>query len=162
MEAAMQQIRRPWTEDDREKLRTLRGKVPAKELALRLDRTQSAIQNQLWKLRAAAKSSMAGAAAKPRLDGQSVQPNADLVETIIAPAAIERALIVYRQLHERDHSVLLQARKILTEHIYGLIDKGECDEKRLAVSGLIRLKAIERDHTIKSAHDAGTSDRPGR
>jgi len=48
----------------------------------------------------------------------------DLVEAICAPAAIERALSVYQELQERDQSVLLQARKILTRHIYAMVDKG--------------------------------------
>jgi hypothetical protein len=76
------------------------------------------------------------------------------VEQVIAPTAIERALSVYQQLKERDQSVLLQARKILTQHIYGMIDQGENDEHRLTVSGLAHLKAIERDRPIKSAQDS--------
>ena len=75
------------------------------------------------------------------------------VEQVVAPTAIERALSVYQQLQERDQSVLLQARKILTQHIYGMIDQGENDEHRLTVGGLVRLKAVERDHPIKSAQD---------
>jgi len=76
------------------------------------------------------------------------------VERVVAPTAIERALSVYQQLQERDQSVLLQARKILTQHIYGMIDRGENDEHRLTVGGLAQLKAIERDHAIKSAQDS--------
>lgn len=45
----------------------------------------------------------------------------------------------------------LQARKILTQHVYGMVDRGEQDERRLTVGGLARLKAVERDHAIKSA-----------
>jgi hypothetical protein len=160
MEAAMQQIRRSWTEDDCAKLRTLAGKVPVRELVQRLDRTEAAIRFQLWKLRVSAKPAVAAIATKPNLDARAVQPkadlvqpNADLVERVIAPAAIERAVTVYQQLQERDQSVVLQARKILTEHIYGLVDQGECDERRLTVRGLSHLKAVERDHPIKSAHD---------
>lgn len=37
------------------------------------------------------------------------------VELVVAPAAIERALDVYEKLHTRDPSVVLQARKILTQ-----------------------------------------------
>ena len=75
----------------------------------------------------------------------------DPVEEVVAPAAIERALGIYRQLRQRDQSVVLQARKILTQHIFGMVDQGEQDEQRLTVGGLIHLKAIERDHAIKSA-----------
>ena len=78
----------------------------------------------------------------------------DRVEEIVAPAAIERALTIYQQLQHRDPSVLLQARKILTEHIYGMVDRGEHNEQRLMVGGLVQLKAVERDHSIKSAQEA--------
>ena len=84
-------------------------------------------------------------------------PNmSDPVEEVVAPAAIERAFGIYQQLKQRDQSVLLQVRKILTQHIYGMVDQGERDEQRLTVGGLIHLKAIERDHAIKSAQ--GCSD----
>ena len=78
----------------------------------------------------------------------------DPVEEVVAPAAIERALGIYQQLRQRDQSVVLQARKILTQHIFGMVDQGEQDEQRLTVGGLIHLKAIERDHAIKSAKSA--------
>ena len=74
----------------------------------------------------------------------------DPIEEVVAPAAIERALGIYRQLRQRDQSVVLQARK----HIFGMVDQGEQDEQRLTVGGLIHLKAIERDHAIKSAKSA--------
>jgi hypothetical protein len=82
------------------------------------------------------------------------------VELVVAPAAIERALDVYEQLEPHDPSVILQARKILTQHIFGMVDQGELDEQRLTVGGLARLKAVERDHAIKSAQ-AGV-ERPGK
>ncbi len=86
----------------------------------------------------------------------------DRVEEIVAPAAIERALTIYLQLQQRDRSVLVQARKILTQHIYGMVDQGECEERRLIVGGLAHLKAIERDHSIKSAQDTSlTKQKPG-
>lgn len=83
---------------------------------------------------------------------------ATLVETVVAPAAIERALSIYEQLQRRDQSVIAQARKILTQFIYGLVDQGEQDEQRLTVGGLAHLKAIERDHAIKSAYEASKKD----
>jgi hypothetical protein len=79
----------------------------------------------------------------------------DAVEKTIAPAAIERALTIYQQLQPRDQSVIVQARKILTQHIYGMVDRGERDEQRLTVGGLAHLKAFEREHGIKSANVAG-------
>jgi hypothetical protein len=81
----------------------------------------------------------------------------DEVETVIAPAAIERALTIYQQMHSRDQSVMVQARKILTQHIFAMVDRGERDEQRLTVGGLARLKAVEREHGIKSAHGAESS-----
>ena len=76
----------------------------------------------------------------------------DFTEEVCAPAAIERALGIYQQLKDPDRSVCLQARKILTQHIYAMVDRGERDEQRLTVGGLVHLKSIERDHPIKSAH----------
>jgi hypothetical protein len=78
----------------------------------------------------------------------------DPIELVVAPAAIERALQIYEQLRPRDRSVISQARKILTQHVYGLVDRGEQDEQRLTVGGLAHLKAVERDHEIRSAHVA--------
>ena len=78
-------------------------------------------------------------------------PVTDPVELVVAPAAIERALDVYEQLQPHDPSAILQARKILSQHIFGMVDQGELDEQRLTVGGLARLKAVERDRGIKSA-----------
>ena len=61
------------------------------------------------------------------------------VELVVAPAAIERALDVFEQLQSHDPSVILQARKILTRHIFGMVDQGELDEQRLTVGGLAHL-----------------------
>jgi hypothetical protein len=82
----------------------------------------------------------------------------DPVELVVAPAAIERALQIYDQLRAQDRSVISQARKILTRHIYGMVGRGEQDKLRLTVGGLAYLKAVERDHAIKSAHEAPKKD----
>jgi hypothetical protein len=68
----------------------------------------------------------------------------DVLETTVAPAAIERALTIFERFRERDHANLVQTRKALTEHIFGLIATGKTDEQRLVVSGLTHLKSIER------------------
>ena len=86
----------------------------------------------------------------------------DPIEEVVAPAAIERALGIYRQLRQRDQSVVLQARKILTQHIFGMVNQGEQDEQRLTVGGLIHLKAIERDHAINSAKSASQTSKDAR
>ena len=148
----MNQTRRPWTEEDSDKIKNLAGEVSLEELARQLNRTETAIRVQAWKLKVSVNS--AGTKARRTVKKQPVQPVADSVEQIVAPAAIERALSIYQQLQERDQSVVLQARKILTQHIYGMVDRGERDEQRLTVGGLIYLKAVERDHAIKSAQEA--------
>src|SRR5438552_5284623 len=84
----------------------------------------------------------------------------ETVELVVAPAAIARALQLYEQLQPHDTSVILQARKILTQHIFGMVDQGELDKQTLIAGGLAHLKAIERDRGIKSAH-AGRK-KPGK
>src|SRR5258707_14333145 len=75
----------------------------------------------------------------------------EAVELVVAPAAIERALHVYEQLQPHDTSVILQARKILTQHIFGMVDQGELDEQKLVAGGLAHLKAVESVHGLISA-----------
>jgi hypothetical protein len=152
--------RRVWTEKDNDKLRKLAGKVSLEELALQLNRTEGASRAQAWKLGVSVKSA-AGAGVRRTVTKRPVQPIANSVEQVVAPA-IERALSIYQQLQERDQSVVLQARKILTQHIYGMVDQGERDEQRLIVGGLILLKAVERDHAIKSAQGAPNKKQRGK
>jgi hypothetical protein len=66
------------------------------------------------------------------------------VEDFVAPAAIERALMIYEWLRERDRATLVQARKALTERIYAMVTAGEVDDIRLIVGGLTYLKERER------------------
>jgi hypothetical protein len=147
----MGQIRRSWTNEDNAKIRTLVGKVLLPDLARNLNRTEGATHVRASEL--GIKISVVRAdkrgnnAAKRRILTQT-----DAVEQVTAPVAIERAVSIYQQLQKREQSVMLQARKILTQHIYGMVDQGESDEQRLIVGGLVHLKAIERDHAIKSAH----------
>jgi hypothetical protein len=68
----------------------------------------------------------------------------DPLEEVLAPAAIERAMGVFEQLKDRGHGEIVQARKAVHEHIYGLIAKGETDEHRLVVAGLAHLNHIRR------------------
>ncbi len=93
---------------------------------------------------------------RPKASQQAVTEPAELV---VVPAAIERALHLYEQLQPHDTSVVLQARKILTQHIFGMVDKGELDEQKLVAGGLAHLKGVERDHGIKSAHAPGKTRR---
>src|ERR1700731_4200467 len=87
------------------------------------------------------------------------QVETEAVELVVAPAAIARALQLYEQRQPHDPSVILQARKILTQHIFGMVDQGEQDEQRLTLGGLAYLKAVERDHEIKSAQVASKKPR---
>jgi hypothetical protein len=85
----------------------------------------------------------------------------EAVELVVAPAAIEGALQLYQQ-QQHDTSVMLQARKILTQHIFGMVDQGELDEQKLIAGGLAHLKAVERDHDIKSAQAVSKKPRKTR
>jgi hypothetical protein len=67
----------------------------------------------------------------------------DVLESAVAPSAIERAMEIFESFKERDHAGLVQARKAVTEHIFGLIAAGETDEQRMVVSGLTHLKSLE-------------------
>jgi hypothetical protein len=69
---------------------------------------------------------------------------ADNLETTVAPSAVERAMSIFENFKERDHVALVQARKALTEHIFGQIAAGQTDEQRLVVAGLTHLKSLER------------------
>ena len=142
--------RESWAQQDIEKIRSLAGQVSAGELARQLNRTEAAIRFQASKLGVSFKHWSADAMKLPA--AQRTNHTSDAVEKLVAPAAVERALSIYQQLHDRDQSVVEQARKILTQHIYGMIDQGEGDAQRLTVGGLVHLKAVERDHVIKSAH----------
>ena len=156
----MTQTRRSWTAVENDKIRTLAGKVSLEEMARQLNRTEPATRVQACKL--GVTSTVAVTEARRAVDKVPNGPEADSVEQIIAPAAIERALSIYQQLQERDVSIVQQARKILTRHIYGMVDQGERDEQRLTVGGLVHLKAVERDHAIKSTQSAALSATPRR
>jgi hypothetical protein len=144
--------RRAWTKEDDARIKDLAGKVSLKEISRQLNRSEGATRVQASKL--GVKSTVVGAAVRCTVDRGPVRPASDSIEQVAAPAAVERALSIYQQLQDRDQSVVLQARKILTQHIYGMVDQGEHDEQRLTVGGLAHLKAVERDHSIKSAHNA--------
>jgi hypothetical protein len=68
----------------------------------------------------------------------------DNVEASIAPAAIERALGIFEKFKDREYTELVQARKALTDHIFGQVAAGQTDEQKLVVSGLTHLKSLEK------------------
>jgi hypothetical protein len=67
----------------------------------------------------------------------------DLIENVLAPTVIERAMSVFESFRERDRGEIVQARKALTPHLFGLIASGQTDQERLLVSALIFLKSLE-------------------
>lgn len=75
----------------------------------------------------------------------------DQIQDVLAPAAIERAIEIYCQLRDCEHTEVVQARKIATEHVFGLIDSGERDEQQLVIGALAHLKALERARAATSA-----------
>jgi hypothetical protein len=74
----------------------------------------------------------------------------DPIEDLLAPAVIERAMSLFESFRERDHCEVVQARKALTPHVFGLIGSGQMDQQRLVVSALTYLKLLEtRARTAK-------------
>jgi hypothetical protein len=136
MEAAMNRSQRSSTDVDRAKTKGLREEIIS------------------------AQSASAEANYRRSVRERKIQAADESIERLVAPAAIERALSVYQQMKPRDLSVILQARKILTQRIYALVDQGEKDEQRLTVGGLVHLKSIERDRTIRSASDSRHKKQP--
>jgi hypothetical protein len=68
----------------------------------------------------------------------------DVLESTVAPSAIDRAMEIFEKFKDRDHAALDQARKALTDHIFGQIAAGQTDEQLLVVCGLTHLKSLER------------------
>ena len=121
----MTAIRRPWSDQEIAQLRKMTENFSAQEIAKKLDRSEEAIRVQAWKFGISVKSKAGPVSPlKPTLSRQQARSVAEPVESVVAPAAIERALAVYQQLQPRDPSVILQARKILTKHIFGMVDQG--------------------------------------
>jgi hypothetical protein len=67
----------------------------------------------------------------------------DPIEDVLAPAVIERAMSLFESFRERDHCEVVQARKALAPHVFGLIGSGQMDQQRLVVSALTYLKLLE-------------------
>lgn len=81
----------------------------------------------------------------------------DQIQDVLAPAAIERAIEIYCQLRDCEHSEVVQARKTATDHVYALIDGGERDEQQLVIGALAHLKALERARAATSATGKATA-----
>lgn len=68
----------------------------------------------------------------------------DPLQNVLAPAAVERALEIYRQMRDCSHTELVQARKCATAQVFAMIDAGERDEQQLVIGVLKHLKTLER------------------
>ena len=110
-------VRRPWSEREIAQFKKMAGELPLNELARKLNRTEAATRVQAWKLGFSVKSDAAVCAPEPRPAVSKTRTIPEPVEVIVVPAAIERALAIYQQLQPRDPSVIVQAKKILTQHI---------------------------------------------
>jgi hypothetical protein len=78
-----------------------------------------------------------------KLYGKALLHMTDLIEEVLAPAVIERAMAIFESFRERNQCEIVQARKVLTPHVFGLIEAGQTDEMRLVVSALTYLKSLE-------------------
>ena len=67
----------------------------------------------------------------------------DPIEEVLAPAVIERAMSIFESFRDRDRVDVVQARKAVTQHVFGLIGSGQSDDRELVVSALIYLKSLE-------------------
>jgi hypothetical protein len=83
----------------------------------------------------------------------------DPLQDVLAPAAIERALEIYRQMRDCDHAELVQARKTATGQVFALIDGGERDEQQLVIGALTHLKALQRARAAKPVSGSKTAAR---
>jgi hypothetical protein len=102
-------------------------KLLLQQIAKMLGRSEAAIRVQAWKIGLSLKSKAAAAVRPEKLAvrEQSVRNLPDPVELVVAPggiecapAAIERALGGYEQLQPHEPFAILQARKILAQHIF--------------------------------------------
>ena len=67
----------------------------------------------------------------------------DPIEEVLAPAVIERAMSIFESFRDRDRVDIVQARKAVTQHVFGLIGSGQTDDRELVVSALTYLKSLE-------------------
>jgi hypothetical protein len=50
---------------------------------------------------------------------------------------------IFESFRDRDHIDIVQARKAVTQHVFGLIGSGQTDDRELVVSALTYLKSLE-------------------
>jgi hypothetical protein len=67
----------------------------------------------------------------------------DPIEDVLAPTVIERSMSIFESFRDRNRVDIVQARKAVTQHVFGLIGSGQTDDKKLVVSALTFLKSLE-------------------
>jgi hypothetical protein len=67
----------------------------------------------------------------------------DPIEDVLAPAVIDRSMSIFESFRDRNRVDIVQARKAVTQHVFGLIGTGQTDDKKLVVSALTFLKSLE-------------------
>jgi hypothetical protein len=67
----------------------------------------------------------------------------DPIEDVLAPTVIERSMSIFESFRDRNRVDIVQARKAVTQHVFGLIGTGQTDDKKLVVSALTFLKSLE-------------------
>jgi hypothetical protein len=70
----------------------------------------------------------------------------DPLEDVPVPVVVEKAMVLFESLGDRDRAEIVQARKAVTEYVYGLMGQGNTDEKRLLASAPTYLKSRETRH----------------
>jgi hypothetical protein len=71
----------------------------------------------------------------------------DPLEQVVAPTAIERAMMVFEQLKAgQGQSERTRARKVIHEHVYRLIATAVSDERRLVVAALAQLNSLQKQN----------------
>jgi len=53
-------------------------------------------------------------------------------------------MAVFEKFKERDHAEIVQARKALTDYVFGQVAAGLTDEQKRVVAGLAHLKSQEK------------------
>jgi hypothetical protein len=73
----------------------------------------------------------------------------DPVDDTLAPAVIERALTIFDAFKHRGPRAKVQARKAVTNHVFGLISAGHTEQHSLVVSALTFLKSLDARAELK-------------
>ena len=73
----------------------------------------------------------------------------DVLESTVAPSAIERAMEIFEKFKDRDHAALVQARKALTGRPH--LRPFRCRPDRRAAAGRLQIDAPDRSRGRREA-----------